>query len=117
ARPGGKEHAAFNRVIEFADVSRPRMLVKGLDGGRVEGRNVFAIALRVTVEKMVRQQINVLATVTQRRYVNLDRIQSKQQILTKTASSGLGIHVCIGGSKYSYVDAPRSGRAHALKVS
>ena len=66
ARARREEHAAFDRVIEFANVSRPRMLVKRLDGGSVEARNIFAIALRVAVEKMVRQQIDVLAAVTQR---------------------------------------------------
>src|SRR5229473_1687671 len=33
---GREEHAAFYRVVEFANVARPCMLVKSLDGGGVE---------------------------------------------------------------------------------
>src|SRR5260370_24941220 len=30
-----EQNAAFHRMIEFANVARPRMLMQGLDGGRV----------------------------------------------------------------------------------
>src|SRR5712692_8395045 len=35
-RAGGQEHAAFHRMIQFADVARPGMLMKSLDSGGVE---------------------------------------------------------------------------------
>ena len=58
-----EEHAAFHRMIEFANIARPGMLMKSLDGGGVEAGNVLAIALRVTVEKMVCQEIDVLTAI------------------------------------------------------
>src|SRR5260370_7409496 len=72
-------------MIEFANVARPRMLVKSLDGGGVEAGKFFAVALRVTVEKMVRKEVDVLAAVTQRRGVELHGIQPKQPGLPETA--------------------------------
>src|SRR5437899_2224529 len=72
-----QEHAAFHRMIQFANVARPCMLMKSLDSGRVEPGNIFAVALRVAVEEMVRQEVDVLAAVSQRRNVNLDGIQPK----------------------------------------
>src|SRR6266480_2308669 len=75
-RAGREEHAAFHRVIELPNIAWPGMFMKSLHGGRVETGNVFAIALRVTVDKMVRKEIDVLAAVSQRRDVDLDGIQA-----------------------------------------
>src|SRR6266478_8675301 len=67
---GRKEYATFHGVLQFADVARPGMLMKRLDRGRVESGNTFAVALRIAVEKMVREEINILAAVAQRRNVD-----------------------------------------------
>src|SRR5260370_33811374 len=105
-RAGREEYAAFHRMIEFANVARPGMLMESLAGGCVEAGNPFAVALPVTLERMVRKQIDVLAAVSQRRGVDLDGIQAKEEILTEPARSGLGIHVSIGSREDSHVDAP-----------
>src|SRR6267378_4659831 len=84
-RSGRHQHAAFDGVIELADVSWPGMLVKGSDRGGVKAGNVFAVPVRVALEKMVRQQIDVLAAIPQRRNVDLDGIQTKEKVLPKTS--------------------------------
>ena len=112
-----EEHSAFHRMIEFANIARPGMLMKSLDGGGVEAGNVFAIALRVTVEKMVCQEIDVLTAVSQRRDVDLNGIQAKEEVLTEPTGSGLGIHVGVGSREYPNVDTPGRGRADALEIS
>src|SRR6202521_4361428 len=116
-RAGRQEHAAFHGMIKFANVGRPGMLMKSLDGGCVEAGKVLAVALRVTVEEMVREEIDVLTSVSQRRDVDLDGIQAKEQVLSEPAGSGLGIHVSIGSREHSYVDAPSGGRADTLEIS
>src|SRR5260370_2742511 len=88
-----KELSAFNSVIELANISRPRMFMHSLEGSRVETGNIFAVALRVAVEKMVRQKVDVLAAVTQGRDVNLDGIQAKEEILPEPARSRLRIYL------------------------
>src|SRR5260370_31722019 len=103
-------------MIEFANVPRPRMLMKRLNGSGVETRNIFAVTLRVTVEKMVRQEIDVLAAIAQGRDVDLDGIQAKEQVLTEPAGGGLGIHIRVGCREYSHVDAPGGGRSDALEI-
>src|SRR5438445_13768617 len=104
-------------MIELANVSGPGMLVESLDCRRVEARNTFAIPLRVAVEKMVRKQIDVLAAVPQRRNVNLDGIQAKQQVLTEPPGGGLRFNASLVGGKYSYVDGPSGGGPDALEFS
>src|SRR6266567_1622487 len=66
---------------------------------------------------MVRKQIDVLTAVTQRRNVNLDGIQAKQEVLTEPARSRLRVHVGVGRRKYSHVDAPCGGRANAFEIA
>src|SRR5258708_39223985 len=114
---GRKEYAAFHGVIQFADVARPGMFMKRLDSRRVESGNIFTVALRVAVEKMVRKEINILAAVAQRRNVNLDGIQPKEKVLTEPPGRGLGIHVGIRSREHSDVHAPSGGRAYALEIA
>src|SRR5260370_194345 len=71
-RARGEEHAAFHGMIQFADVARPGMLMQSFDSGGVEPGNILAIALRVAVEEMVREEIDVLAAVSQRAGVGSD---------------------------------------------
>src|SRR5579859_812576 len=65
--PRGKEHASFHRMIQFAHIPRPRVLVESLQRGRIETGDVLAIALRVAVEKMVRQKIDIITRSEERR--------------------------------------------------
>src|SRR3989475_5384658 len=115
-RPGREQHPAFHRMCQCADCVRPCMLMQSHDSGRIEPGNILAVALRVAVEKMVRQEIDVLPAVSQRRDVDLDSIQAKEQVLTEPAGSSLGIHVSICSREHSHVDAPRGGRAYALEI-
>src|SRR4029077_14964294 len=48
--PLREQHSALDRVIEFPNISRPRMVKEELRRTRIEARNAFAIALRVTTE-------------------------------------------------------------------
>src|SRR6266436_6465733 len=64
--PGSQQHSSLNRVIQFAYIARPGMLVKNLRGDGIESTDCFAVALRITAQKMVRQQIDVVFTLAQR---------------------------------------------------
>ncbi len=66
---------------------------------------------------MVRQEVDVLAPVTQRRDMDLDGIQAKQQVLAKSSGGSLRVHIGIRSCKHSHVDAPGRGRSDALKIS
>src|SRR3989441_7205757 len=81
-RPAREQHPAFHRMIQFADGARPCMLMQSPDSGRIEPGNILAVALRVAVEKMVRQEIDVLTAVSQRRDVDFGSIQGKGVVLS-----------------------------------
>src|SRR6266446_4396151 len=86
---GRHQHAAFDSMIQLADVSRPGVFVKSPDRGGVKAGNIFAVAVRIPLQKMVRQKIDVLAAVPQRRNVDLDGVQAKEKVLPKTPRTSL----------------------------
>src|SRR5215472_18036945 len=104
-------------MIQFPHVAGPGMLVKSFERRGIESGDVFAIPLRVAVKEMVRQEIDVFATVAQRREVYLDGVQTEEQVLTKAAGSGFRIDVRIGCRQDPHVHAARGRGANALKVS
>ena len=54
---------------------------------RVESRDRLAVPLSIIPQEMLCQQLNIFAPFPQRRQMNLDRIQPKQQILPKSPRS------------------------------
>src|ERR1700730_18377831 len=61
---GRHQQAAFDGVIEFADVARPRMLMESPERGGVEGGNILAITIRIAVKEMVSKKVDVFTAVT-----------------------------------------------------
>ena len=51
----------------------------------IEPGQMLAIALRVLVQEVLRQERDVLAAIAERRQVDLDRIEAEQQILAELA--------------------------------
>src|SRR4029077_16630502 len=80
---GGEEDAALDSVIEFADVAGPGMLVQELHGHRIETGDVFAIALGVAAEEMMREEIDIFFALAQRREMDLDGVQAEKEILAE----------------------------------
>ena len=64
----------------------------------------------------MRQEIDILAAVTQGREMDFNGIQAKEEILAKSAGGGFGVDVGVGGRENSHIDAPRRGRADALEI-
>src|SRR5947209_4613371 len=104
-------------MIQFAHVAGPGMLVKSFERRGIESGDVFAVTLRVAVKEMVRQKIDVFAAVAQRRQVNLNGIQTEEQVLTKAPGSRFRIDVGIGCRQDPHVHAACGRGANTLKIS
>src|SRR5438445_13120708 len=104
-------------MIQFAHVAGPGMLMKRFERRGIESGDVFAIALRVAVKEMVRQEIDVFAAVAQRRQVNLNGVQTEEQVLAKAAGSGFRIDVRVGCCQNPHVHAASGRGANTLKIS
>src|SRR5262249_51843858 len=86
-RSARHQHAALDRVIQLADVPRPGVIDERLQRRLFEPREVLAIALRMLPQEMYRERGNVLAAITQRRQLDLDRVQAEEQILPEPAAA------------------------------
>ena len=75
------------------------------------------IAARNSARKCCASNSNILAPLSQRRQMNLDRIQPKQQILPESARRGLRIHIHVRRRDHPYIHAPRTRRSHAFQFS
>src|SRR5215831_10351892 len=80
-----EQHGALDRMIELANVTGPGVAEQQLHGAGVEAAERFAIARRVSAEEVRRERGNVLTPVAQCRKADLDRVQPKEQILSKAA--------------------------------
>src|ERR1700752_3881831 len=93
------------------------MLQEKLRRARVETRNVLAIPLPVTTKEVMRQQRNIFAAFAQWRKMNLNRVQTKQQILPETSGGRFGIYVSVRGRQNAHVHAARGRRADPLEFT
>src|ERR1700682_5017490 len=116
-RAGSEENAALDRVIELPHIARPRMLVEELHRHGIETGDGFAIALRVAAQEVMRQKIDVFFAFAQRRQMNFDGVEPKEQILAEASGSGFGSDVNIGGSDDADLDATRAGGTDALQLT
>src|SRR5437870_6988424 len=92
-------------MIQFAHVAGPGMLMKRFERRGIESGDVFAIALRVAVKEMVRQEIDVFAAVAQRRQVNLNGVQTEEQTLEHQSRSHLRCRLLLEKKQNPHVHA------------
>jgi hypothetical protein len=104
-------------VTQLADVSRPGVFEHHLDGAGVEAGQLFAIALRVAAQEVHGQQRDVFAALAERRQVNLDGIETEEQVLAEASGGNFALQAGVGGAQDAHVDALRARRADALEFS
>src|SRR3989442_8361562 len=68
-------------------------------------------------QKVIRQQRNVFAAVTQWRQTNLHRVEAEEQILPEASGAHFIIDTGVGGGNDTHIDAARLGRADALELA
>src|SRR5690242_17374794 len=109
-----EEDGALHRVIELADVPRPRMIEERLHRAEVEAGERLAIAIGVPAQEVHRELRDVLAPLAERRQVDLDRVETEEQVLTEAAGDDLGAQVGIRRGEDARIHTPCARRAHPL---
>src|SRR5258708_6287607 len=61
------ERRALDRVVELADVARPRVVEQGLERRRLEAPELLAVTAGVPLEEVERQRRNVFPALGERR--------------------------------------------------
>src|ERR1041384_4579121 len=89
---GGKP-SSVHSVVQFAHIAGPRMFMESFERRGIKPGNVFAVALRIAVEEVVRKEVNIIAAVPQWRKMNLDGIQAEEKVLPNAAGCGFCLDV------------------------
>src|SRR5437667_5142425 len=104
-------------MSELADVPRPWMLEEVLHRRRLESLERFVVARRRLPQKVHRQRRDVLASLAQRREMELDGVQAEQQILAKAATVHLVVEIHVCGRDESHVHFAGLGGPDALDLA
>src|SRR2546428_1902320 len=112
-----QQDRSLDGVVELPNVSRPGMFEQGLSGGRVEPAQAIPVTLRVLAQEVRGKRENVLAALAERRQVNLDGVETKEQVLAKAPGLHFRGKVGVGGGYDPHVRPARLGGAHALELA
>src|SRR5262249_7511091 len=111
------QHGALDDMIEFPNVSGKSMLEQMLARGLVEPADLFSITFCVLSEEVVGQRHDVIASIAQWRQPNLNRIQAKQEVLSKTTCTDFIFKTCIRGGDDAHVGVQSFRRTDPLKIA
>src|SRR5262249_45979822 len=89
------KYSALDDMIQFANVPGESMLQQTLSRAFIETSNVLTITLCVLTKKAGRQRHDVLASVTQGRQLDLNRIEPENEVLSKTTGGNFVPQICV----------------------
>src|SRR5687767_3318730 len=93
------------------------MLEQHLHRRALEPRQSFTVTLRMLPEEVLGEQRRVFAAVAERRYPDLDRVQSEEEILPEAPRGHLFVQVRIGRRDDSNIDAACARGSEPLELS
>src|SRR5258708_24794098 len=102
--------------MQFANVCQPRIRLKQFERLLVDTLYVLARFSRVAIDKVLRQQRNVLSSLSKRGYLDREDMQPIKQITTKGPSADGRLQVTIGGCNHPNVSADSTSAADTLKL-
>src|SRR5262245_40423470 len=73
------QHGPLERMVELAHVARPGVALERLESIGLESGERLPVAGRVAAEEVLSERPDVVATLAERRQVNLDRVEPEQQ--------------------------------------
>ncbi len=88
-RPLRHEYRPFDDMIQFAHVAGKFMTHEGFVRRGFEAGKLFPVTLCVLPQKVGGEWRDVFTPLAQRRQCNLDRVQTKKQILAETSGAQL----------------------------
>ena len=104
-------------MLQFADIPRPGVLHEQLQSGSLESLDWPPVTRRVAREKVYRQGRDIFAAFSQCGHVDLNRVQTEQQVFAKLSGSTGGSKVGVGGRNDAHVDTAGTRRSNPLNFT
>ena len=90
-------HGALYRVLQFANVARPGVLLQGIHGGGRDARDLLVHLARELAHEVVDQQRNVFPAFAQRRQSRCGRRSAGRKVGPELAFLDQLLQVFVGG--------------------
>jgi nitroreductase len=103
-----EDDCALQDVLQVADVARPGIRLEPADRGGIDAVKPPGVPRRELVEKVLRQERDVLRPITERRDLDREDTQPVVQVLTERLFADGLLHVTVGGGDDTDVDLPRA---------
>src|SRR6266403_691411 len=107
---------ALNDVLQFANISRPRIGQKQVQSFLVYPTEVLSGLSCEMMDEVLHQQRNVFSSFPQRRNLNGENVEAVKQIAAKCTRSDGSLQVAIGGSDDPHVSSNCLIATNTLKL-
>src|SRR6266851_3505493 len=101
---GCEDHCPFDLILELADVARPIVLLKQIQGGGIELTDLFLLALACDRQEPSRQQWYVAPSRAQRWKLDRENSEAVVEVGAKSARRDRGLEIAVGCREYPHVD-------------
>ena len=95
---------SFHHIAQFTHIARPVITHQQIQSIARDLANVFAEFLTVVFEKKLKQWRNILTTITKRRDMDWEHVETIKKIFTKRLLLDCVLEFKIGGSHNSDID-------------
>ena len=104
-------------MVQLTNISGIRVLHQEITRRFLESGQSFPVPFRMLPEKTVREEHDVFTPFPQRRQRDLDRVQTKKEVLTETARGDFLVRVRIRGRNDPHIRVQCFRRTNALELS
>ena len=111
------DERAFNHVLQFTDVTRPGILLQRFESLLLNTLDLFSRSLRVTIDKVIHEQWNVLFPFTQRRQFDGKNVEPVVKITAKGAVRDGRLQITIRRCNHADISAQNFRPADAFKLA
>src|SRR5208283_4866390 len=108
------DHQALNDIFEFANVSRPTIVLEDLQHIGLEGLQGLFCRGAIDAQKMVEQDSQVAFTFAQRRYEDGDYVDAEVEVFPEAAFVDTIFEIIVGGADQTKVNFLGGTPAEAL---
>ena len=111
----GKNDGALDDVFQFADIAGPVVLFEGLENGSGKAASFFVKSFRAALEKMMREERDVVAAFAERREMKFDDVEAVEKVLAEFALLDHVEQIAIGGGDEADIDVDSFVAAEAFE--
>src|SRR5665213_2667220 len=111
------ENCALHGMVQLSYVARPAIAQHRLQRCWLQTKDRSSIARSISREKVSRQGWNIISSLPQRRQVDLNRIQTKEQVFSEAPRSTLRSQVRIGRRDHAHIYRLGLRRTYALHLA